>query len=119
MSLGESFEKWDVPCAEIGRVTNDGMMRVLNNGSTAAEIPAKPLADEAPLYSREAREPSRTTDTKDTEEFLKTIPFPTADFVDSVLRARLTAAIAARSIDRLEELGLPAIRPHGPHRHRR
>jgi phosphoribosylformylglycinamidine synthase len=49
------FEKWDVPCAEIGRVTSDGMMRVLNNGSTAAEIPAKPLADEAPLYSREAR----------------------------------------------------------------
>ncbi len=49
------FEKWDVPCAEIGRVTNDGMMRVLNNGSTAAEIPAKPLADEAPLYTREAK----------------------------------------------------------------
>src|SRR6187399_2413114 len=49
------FEKWDVPCAEIGRVTDDGIMRVRNNGSTAAEIPAKPLADEAPLYSREAR----------------------------------------------------------------
>ena len=45
------FEKWDVPCAEIGRVTDDGMMRVRNNGAIAAEIPAKPLADEAPLYS--------------------------------------------------------------------
>jgi phosphoribosylformylglycinamidine synthase II len=54
----EIFEKWDVPCAEIGRVTDDGMMRVLNNGSIAAEIPAKPLADEAPLYSREATPPS-------------------------------------------------------------
>ncbi|MEO7166673.1 MAG: phosphoribosylformylglycinamidine synthase subunit PurL [Chthoniobacterales bacterium] len=59
------FEKWDVPCAEIGRVTDDGMMRVLNNGATAAEIPAKPLADEAPLYSREARKP--TTDYTDEE----------------------------------------------------
>src|SRR3954464_2190430 len=48
------FEKWDVPCAEIGKVTDDGMMRVWNNGSLAAEIPAKPLADEAPLYSRDA-----------------------------------------------------------------
>src|SRR6187401_3799406 len=48
------FEKWDVPCAEIGRVTSDGMMRVRNNGTIAAEIPAKALADEAPLYSREA-----------------------------------------------------------------
>ncbi len=51
----EVFEKWDVPCAEIGKVTDDGMMRVRNNGVIAAEIPAKPLAEEAPLYSREAK----------------------------------------------------------------
>jgi phosphoribosylformylglycinamidine synthase subunit PurL len=54
----EIFEKWDVPCAEIGRVTDDGLMRVRNNGSIAAEIPARALADEAPLYSREAEEPT-------------------------------------------------------------
>jgi len=49
------FEKWDVPCVEIGRVADDGLMRVRNNGEISAEIPAKALADEAPLYSREAR----------------------------------------------------------------
>ncbi|MDQ6860831.1 MAG: phosphoribosylformylglycinamidine synthase subunit PurL [Verrucomicrobiota bacterium] len=54
------FEKWDVPCAEIGLVTDDGMMRVRNNGSIAAEIPAKPLADEAPLYTREFETPQPT-----------------------------------------------------------
>jgi phosphoribosylformylglycinamidine synthase subunit PurL len=54
----EIFDKWDVPWAEIGRVTDDGMMRVRNNGSIAAEIPAKPLAEEAPLYTREAKPPS-------------------------------------------------------------
>src|SRR6184192_1556700 len=54
----EIFAKWDVPCAEIGRVTDDGMMRVRSNGSVAAEIPAKPLAKEAPLYSRDAKPPS-------------------------------------------------------------
>src|SRR5881394_3893786 len=54
----EIFAKWDVPCAEIGRVTGDGMMRVRSNGSVAAEIPAKPLAKEAPLYSRDAKPPS-------------------------------------------------------------
>src|SRR5437899_10655696 len=51
----EVFEKWDVPCAEIGNVTDDGMMRVRNNGVIAEEIPARPLAEEAPLYSREAK----------------------------------------------------------------
>ena len=54
----EIFDKWDVPCAEIGHVTDDGMMRVRNNGTIAAEIPARPLAEEAPLYSREAEAPS-------------------------------------------------------------
>jgi phosphoribosylformylglycinamidine synthase len=52
------FEKWDVPCAEIGRVTDDGIMRVRNNGAIAAEIQARALADEAPLYSREAKGPT-------------------------------------------------------------
>src|SRR5204863_7730474 len=51
------FEKWDLPWAEIGRVTNTGKMVVRNNGSLAAEIPARKLADEAPIYQREAREP--------------------------------------------------------------
>ncbi|MFL6568541.1 MAG: AIR synthase related protein, partial [Chthoniobacterales bacterium] len=69
------FEKWDVPCAEIGRVTDDGMMRVRNNGNIAAEIPAKPLADEAPLYSREAEAIKKTDDT----EFIKKISASSAD----------------------------------------
>ena len=73
------FQKWDVPCAEIGRVTDDGMMRVLNNGSTAAEIPAKPLADEAPLYSREARK-------------------ATADYADEDLLGETSAPSAVESL---------------------
>src|SRR5207253_1308444 len=68
----EIFAKWDVPCAKIGRVTDDGMMRVRSNGSVAAEIPAKPLAEEAPIYSRKAKSP-RTTNTKDTTEFLERV----------------------------------------------
>src|SRR5579862_4222248 len=48
------FEKWDLPYAEIGEVKDDGMMRVLENGVTVAEIPARRLAEEAPIYNREA-----------------------------------------------------------------
>src|SRR6266581_4532204 len=58
----EIFAKWDVPCAEIGRVTDDGMMRVRNNGAIAAEIPAKLLAEQAPLYSREAKPSAAVND---------------------------------------------------------
>lgn len=51
------FEKWDLHAEEIGFVTNDGLMRVKENGVTVSEIPAKSLADDAPIYTREAKEP--------------------------------------------------------------
>jgi phosphoribosylformylglycinamidine synthase len=51
------FEKWDLHAEEIGVVTGDGLMRVKENGVTVAEIPAKSLADDAPVYVREEKEP--------------------------------------------------------------
>ena len=81
------FDKWDVPWAEIGRVTDDGMMRVRNNGSVAAEIPAKPLAEEAPLYSREAQKP--TTDYTDQTDVLKKLSEPSVKSVVQSLRELL------------------------------
>src|SRR5437899_6745189 len=83
----EIFDKWDVPWAEIGRVTDDGMMRVRNNGSIAAEIPAKPLAEEAPLYSRDARKP--TTEITEDTEVLKTISVSSVSSVVESLRQLL------------------------------
>ena len=47
------FEKWDLPFAEVGIVNDDGMMRVREGDSVVVEIPARKLADEAPLYTRE------------------------------------------------------------------
>src|SRR5438874_1190875 len=83
----EIFDKWDVPWAEIGRVTDDGMMRVRNNGSVAAEIPAKPLAEEAPLYSREAKKP--TADHTDKTDLLKELSVQSVKSVVESLRELL------------------------------
>ena len=52
------FEKWDLHAVRIGEVTGDGLLRVRNGGTTVAEIPNRPLADEAPLYDRPYREPA-------------------------------------------------------------
>ncbi len=46
------FEKWDLHAVRIGQVTGDGLLRVRNGGDVVAEIPNKPLADDAPLYDR-------------------------------------------------------------------
>ncbi|MEC8927616.1 MAG: phosphoribosylformylglycinamidine synthase subunit PurL [Verrucomicrobiota bacterium] len=52
------FDKWDLPWAEIGHVTDTGRMVVKNSGSVVADLPASQLADDAPIYHREAKEPA-------------------------------------------------------------
>ena len=46
------FEKWDLHAAQIGFVTDDGLMRVKDHGTIVAEIPNTALVDEAPVYDR-------------------------------------------------------------------
>ena len=55
------FEEWDLHGVTIGRVTDDGMMRVKAGNAVAAEIPAKQLAEDAPIYHREAKQPEWET----------------------------------------------------------
>jgi phosphoribosylformylglycinamidine synthase subunit PurL len=51
------FNKWDLHGVTIGRVTDDGLMRVKVGNEVAAEISAKQLAEDAPVYYREAKQP--------------------------------------------------------------
>jgi phosphoribosylformylglycinamidine synthase len=46
------FQKWGLDAVEIGRVTSDGKMRVLEHGKVVAEIPNAALTDNAPVYKR-------------------------------------------------------------------
>jgi len=46
------FQKWGLDAVEIGRVTSDGKMRVLEHGEVVAEIPNAALTDDAPVYKR-------------------------------------------------------------------
>jgi phosphoribosylformylglycinamidine synthase len=57
------FDKWDLPWSEIGHVTDTGRMVVKHHGKVVADIPARKIADESPIYQREAKEP----------EYLKTV----------------------------------------------
>ncbi|MGO9865797.1 MAG: phosphoribosylformylglycinamidine synthase subunit PurL [Terriglobales bacterium] len=46
------FQKWGLDAVEVGRVTSDAKMRVLEHGNVVAEIPNTALTDAAPLYKR-------------------------------------------------------------------
>ncbi len=53
------FEKWDLPCSNIGEVTDDKLLRFYYHGKSEAVIPAEELVlgGGAPQYTREYREP--------------------------------------------------------------
>src|SRR5271168_2086888 len=52
------FHKWGLDAVEIGRVTEDGILRVLNHGEVAAAIPAHAIAEEGPKYERPIAAPN-------------------------------------------------------------
>jgi phosphoribosylformylglycinamidine synthase len=51
------FAKWDLEAVVVGQVTDDGMIRLTEGEQVVAEIPAKSLTDEAPVYERPYAEP--------------------------------------------------------------
>ena len=89
-TVKEIFDKWDLPYACVGEVTDDGMMRVLNHGLTEVEIPADKLANDAPVYAREAM-----ADLPQPELRLEDIPM--ADPHESLVRLLAHPTIASKN----------------------
>ena len=52
-ALMERFSRWGLQAAVVGRVLDDNIVRVLQNGAVAAEVPASALADDTPINRHE------------------------------------------------------------------
>ena len=52
------YGRWDLDCVEVGRVTDDGMVRLQKGGREVGVLPARELADEAPRYERRQQRPA-------------------------------------------------------------
>ena len=58
----EVCARWGLQAAVIGEVTKSGRVEVQRSGEVVADIPAAALADEAPVYRRDAARPGRVRD---------------------------------------------------------
>jgi phosphoribosylformylglycinamidine synthase len=56
--LEKVFRRWGLEVAKIGEVTDTGHAVLTWQGETAADIPIRPLTEEAPVYRRPVAEPS-------------------------------------------------------------
>jgi phosphoribosylformylglycinamidine synthase subunit PurL len=51
------INKWDLDAVTIGKVTTDGIIKIKMNNEPVVEVPAHPLAEQAPIYDRPSKKP--------------------------------------------------------------
>jgi phosphoribosylformylglycinamidine synthase len=88
------LEKWELEAAEIGRVTDDGLFRVLEKGAVVAEIPALPLTTGCPTYEREGAESPEVRELR--ERTFPELESTSGDLSDAFLRLMGSPNLASR-----------------------
>ncbi len=73
--VAQVFRKWGLNAVVIGRVTDDGIVRVRHRHEIVAEVPAHYLTKECPTYSLQTAEPVYLREAQHLE--LDTLPMPT------------------------------------------
>jgi phosphoribosylformylglycinamidine synthase II len=92
------FHKWGLDAVEVGRVTSDGMLRVLNHGKVAAEIPAHALAEEGPRYERPMAAPAAASvSARSAESALVKFLAGGADLTENFRRLLASPTIASKN----------------------
>ncbi|CAM3665876.1 phosphoribosylformylglycinamidine synthase subunit PurL [Cohnella lubricantis] len=51
------FERWGLHCAKVGKVTDDGRLRLFHKGEQVADMPVKALVDDCPIYEKPSKVP--------------------------------------------------------------
>jgi phosphoribosylformylglycinamidine synthase subunit PurL len=82
------FEKWDLPCEEIGHVTSSGLLDFYSEGELVASLPAQllVLGGGAPVYDRPFAEPSYLAKQADFKIEQIAIPENVKDIAEQIIQ---------------------------------
>jgi phosphoribosylformylglycinamidine synthase subunit PurL len=86
------FSKWGLDAVKIGRVTEDGRLRVLEHGRVVADIPALAIAEEGPVYRR----PVKTQEVKNDSATLIEFAAASADLNGRFRKLLASPTIASK-----------------------
>ncbi|AZS13760.1 phosphoribosylformylglycinamidine synthase subunit PurL [Paenibacillus lutimineralis] len=54
----EIFERWGVICSKVGKVTDDGRLKLIHHGEVVGDMPVTALVDECPIYNKPSSVPA-------------------------------------------------------------
>lgn len=74
------FKKYDLDAVNIGEVTDDGFYTLYHKGEKVASVPVDSLAEDAPVYYREAQVPARIAEFAQADKFIPEVADATATF---------------------------------------
>jgi phosphoribosylformylglycinamidine synthase subunit PurL len=90
------FHKWGLDAVEVGRVTDDGKLCILDHGRVVAEIPAHAIAEEGPRYERPMGKPVATATERQAQTPLVEFARAGADLTENFRSLLASPAIASK-----------------------
>lgn len=54
----EIFDRWGVICCKVGKVTDDGRLKLFHHGEVVGDMPVTALVDECPVYDKPSAVPA-------------------------------------------------------------
>lgn len=54
----EIFDRWGVICRKVGKVTDDGRLKLFHHGEVVGDMPVTALVDECPIYNKPSAVPA-------------------------------------------------------------
>lgn len=89
----EIFERWGVICRKVGRVTDDGRLRLVYGSEVVADMPVRGLVDECPVYEKPSQVPAYYTKNEavDTNRYEEV-----TDVNDALLKVLASPTVASK-----------------------
>jgi phosphoribosylformylglycinamidine synthase len=87
------FERWGLLCAKVGRVTDDGRLKLYHKGELVGDMPVRALVDECPVYHK----PSKVPAYYEAQASVDTTRYPeVTDLNDALMKVLASPSVASK-----------------------
>lgn len=87
------YKRWGLDCVKVGKVTDDGRLKLFHRGELVGDMPVKALVDECPVYHK----PSRVPAYYEASAAIDTTRYPeVTDLADALLKVLASPTVASK-----------------------